>query len=107
MHLLNLEHDCCGDKFWKTQLATFEIISMVCLEMPFCGDLRHAETGQLICSANRLTGFCVVRVLPAKYFRTDHNTTKRFKDGKLPLWNSLKTPLFEPLVRIQRSTFKQ
>ena len=72
MHLLNLEHDYCGDKFWKTQLTTIEIISIVCLEMAFCGDLCHAETGQLICSANRLTGFCVVRVLAAKYFRTNH-----------------------------------
>ena len=45
-------------------------------EIPFSEDLYRKETSQLICKANWLTAFCVVRVFTERYFPTDVNTSR-------------------------------
>ena len=42
-------------------------------EIHFSEESHRIETSQLIYEANRLTGFCVVRVFTERYFRTDVN----------------------------------
>ena len=37
------------------------IITIVCSIMPFGGDSCRIETSRLVCTAGRLTGFCIVR----------------------------------------------
>ena len=53
----------------------------VCLQIPFGRGLCHAETNQLICKANRLTGFYMVRFFTG---RISEQTTAQFYSWKQP-----------------------
>ena len=43
-----------------------------CLEIPFNKNPYHIETSRLMCFANQLTGFCMIRVLTDSRFRADY-----------------------------------
>ena len=47
---------------------------VVCSEIPFSKNSYHMETSQLICLANRMTGFYMIQVFTERYFRTDINS---------------------------------
>ena len=53
--------------FWRQKLV-------VCSEIPFSKNSYHMETSQLICLANRMTGFYMIQVFTERYFRTDINS---------------------------------
>ena len=66
---------------------------VVCSEMPFTKNSDHMETSQLICFANRLTGFYMIEVFTKRYFRTDIN--RKFLVillSKIYLWQWLNMP---------------
>ena len=46
---------------------------VACSEIPLSKNSYHMETSQLICFANRLTGFYMIEVFTKRYFRTDIN----------------------------------
>ena len=49
---------------------------IVCGKIPSGKDLYHTEVSQLICSADQLGGFCMVRVLEKIDFQTISHVTE-------------------------------